>query len=60
MNKLLLPFFQLLLVFTLNCTPLLAAANVNYQFTTADIAFLKRFTLAALPPLPTAADNAMA
>lgn len=60
MNKLLLPFFQLLLAFTLNCTPLFAAANVSSQFTNADIAFLKRFTLAALPPLPTAADNAMA
>ncbi|MDP5210912.1 cytochrome-c peroxidase [Microbulbifer sp. 2205BS26-8] len=60
MTRLLLLFSQLLFFFLLSGTPKLESAGETYRFTSADIAFLKRFTLAALPPLPAAPDNLVA
>ena len=42
------------------CSLSFAAADTNYGFTRADIQFLSRFSLDALPPPPAAPDNAVA
>ncbi|MFC6634905.1 cytochrome-c peroxidase [Microbulbifer taiwanensis] len=50
----------LLLPLLLWCSLLFASEDSAYRFTQADILFLSRFSLDALPPPPAAPDNAVA